>query len=586
MRKARISPDDISYVECHATGTQVGDVVECRALGEAYGLSPDSHNCHQKFNQRTQPLLVGSIKGNIGHTEACSGLFGVWKLVKAFRKKTLPPSCPNYTWATRNKKIQMLQNEEIAKVLSSPIEIRSLTGGESNCIAAVSAFSFGGSNAHVILSHSDFYESSSEVDVTVQALASEKERREIWKNINPLFGRSDVCVRIVERKLTNARFRCCDLLRPPSLGTRISDLNCLKDYDTNTNNSFNCAKAFSIEGGETEQVFTKVQMSKITRKPKLALVFSGNGGREITSEQLSDLCESSQIWRETWNKCCAHVKTAHELDLGATTITGTSAEKKSVTLCAVQICQVNLLKEMEVECDFYIGHSAGETSMGFADGVLTLEEALSVAYLRAKYAKFATKRFSEPESKLGMVVISADNVIHDIEIQNLLVTYDSNCPNVISHASDFDVACINSSDCVTLSGKLSSILKFVDNLNYSPAGNRGKMKIKPLDTQNVVYHCSVLNSVLNELRFSIQKVIPNPKRTSKKWLSTSRKDSGTPYLIDADYHCDNWRFRVEFLHACERIPADALVIELGVSNLLEPCVRKTCPNLRGYLSFF
>ena len=79
LDNAGLRPDDISYIEAHGTGTSLGDPIEMKALAEVFsGRPPD------------RPLLVGSVKTNIGHTEAAAGIAGVIKTVLALQHRTIP----------------------------------------------------------------------------------------------------------------------------------------------------------------------------------------------------------------------------------------------------------------------------------------------------------------------------------------------------------------------------------------------------------------------------------------------------------------------------------------------------------------
>jgi acyl transferase domain-containing protein len=306
-----------------------------------------------------------------------------------------------YSWSTRNKEIQILQNPDVASVLFSSEKV------DETSIVAVSSFSFGGSNAHVLLKNIGRSIGSGKGFADGGGAVRGQEE---WKNINPIFGRSAASVSKAEANLAKKKFRCSDLVLPPSL---------------HFNGKFTNFKAFSVEGsssspGEDVHIYPKKNMDVSTaKKPPVVLLFSGNGGGEISVENLQSLSETSQIWRNTWAKCREHLQTAHNLDLDQSArssddIDEFAVARKSVTLCAVQICQVNLLQEMGVESDYYLGHSAGETAMGYADGTLTLEQALSVAYLRAKYAKVAADRFRanvsgedvQGSAELAMVVVS------------------------------------------------------------------------------------------------------------------------------------------------------------------------------------
>lgn len=81
-RRAGLSPAGTKYFEAHGTGTPTGDPIEARSIAAVFG----SHT------GRTEPLLIGSVKTNIGHTEAASGLAAVIKVVLALEKGQIPPS--------------------------------------------------------------------------------------------------------------------------------------------------------------------------------------------------------------------------------------------------------------------------------------------------------------------------------------------------------------------------------------------------------------------------------------------------------------------------------------------------------------
>lgn len=80
MAKAGVAPDDIGYLECHGTGTKVGDGIEVDALARVFPRTAD------------HPLLIGSVKTNVGHSEAASGITSVIKTTMALEHSKIPPT--------------------------------------------------------------------------------------------------------------------------------------------------------------------------------------------------------------------------------------------------------------------------------------------------------------------------------------------------------------------------------------------------------------------------------------------------------------------------------------------------------------
>jgi len=139
LADAGLAPTDIDYVEAHGTGTSLGDPIEVQALSRAFA---GARSC-----------ALGSIKGNIGHLDAASGIAGLLKATLALKHETLPPSL-NYVRG----------NPDI-DFADSPFHVQSAASSWPRTDrvrrAGVSAFGFGGSNAHVVLEEAPVAEPSS-----------------------------------------------------------------------------------------------------------------------------------------------------------------------------------------------------------------------------------------------------------------------------------------------------------------------------------------------------------------------------------------------------------------------------------------
>ncbi|WP_225732185.1 MULTISPECIES: beta-ketoacyl synthase N-terminal-like domain-containing protein [unclassified Nocardia] len=128
---AGVDPARVDYLEAHGTGTAVGDRAEIVALGAVYGVGREADS----------PLIIGSVKANIGHTEAAAGLAGLVKAALALWHRRIPRSL-HFDRAASDLGALGLRVADTA--LAWPE-----TGRPAR--AAVSAFGFGGSNAHVVL---------------------------------------------------------------------------------------------------------------------------------------------------------------------------------------------------------------------------------------------------------------------------------------------------------------------------------------------------------------------------------------------------------------------------------------------------
>ena len=133
MENGGVDPASISYIEAHGTGTSLGDPIEVGAIGAVFG----------KTHSQEHPIIIGSAKSNIGHSEGAAGIAGLMKVVLQLQYGKIAPSLhlnqpnPYINW-------EELPVQVATKLTSWP------TNGKSR-MAGVSSFGFSGTNAHIVL---------------------------------------------------------------------------------------------------------------------------------------------------------------------------------------------------------------------------------------------------------------------------------------------------------------------------------------------------------------------------------------------------------------------------------------------------
>ncbi|MFF3247336.1 beta-ketoacyl synthase N-terminal-like domain-containing protein, partial [Streptomyces sp. NPDC002870] len=133
-RRAGVNPADVQYVELHGTGTKLGDPIEAAALGAVLGGARPADS----------PLLVGSVKTNLGHLEGAAGIAGLIKAILAVSRREIPPSL-NFRTPNPDIPLDSLNLRVGTSLTPWPRKDASL-------LAGVSSFGMGGTNCHVVLS--------------------------------------------------------------------------------------------------------------------------------------------------------------------------------------------------------------------------------------------------------------------------------------------------------------------------------------------------------------------------------------------------------------------------------------------------
>ncbi|MET8381355.1 type I polyketide synthase, partial [Streptomyces microflavus] len=342
LADARLTPADVDAVEAHGTGTRLGDPIEAQALLATYGQNRPAE----------RPLLLGSLKSNIGHTVAAAGVGGVIKMVQAMRHGTLPRTLhvdeptPMVDWSSGA--VELLTEER-------PWTAR--PGAPRR--AAVSAFGVSGTNAHVIVE---------EAPAEAQAAPAEETVRPAGAVPLLLSGKTPQAVTEQARRLlTHLR----DHPDHSPLDTAYSLATTRTTHD----------HRISITGTTREELLARLmeftETPSATTTPhangKVAFLFTGQGAQRINMG--NELAAIHPEFDRHLTDICSHFDPHLEQPLRHTITTGEKLNDTQYTqpaLFAIEVALYRLLTSFGITPDYLTGHSIGEIAAAHCAGILTL----------------------------------------------------------------------------------------------------------------------------------------------------------------------------------------------------------------------
>ncbi|KRX40198.1 Fatty acid synthase [Trichinella murrelli] len=502
-REAGIDPSSVAYVETHGTGTKVGDPEEANALCQIY------------CSGRTGPLLVGSVKSNMGHAEPASGLAAIAKMLIAFQSGFLPP---NLNFEVPNPSIPGLLNGQL-KVVTTKTP---WNGG----IVGVNSFGFGGSNTHVVLRS--------------PVLLKQKSRtKPVHSRLFCFAGRVE---KAVEKMLNTIEEKDQD----DHLLGFLSEVAC-------TPANLYPYRGYIIYNRHNDSPIKHFQKVSYTTTRPVWFIYSGMGSQWPGMGR--DMMEFP-MFKEAILRCTAALKNHGITDVNPYDIImkGENVFENHplncfVCISSIQIALTDMLREMGIQPNGIIGHSTGEMVAGYCDGCFSVEETILTAYYRGKLmmdAKF-------PLGGMAAVGMTAE----EAESRLIRGVY---------------VACHNAEDSISLSGEFAEVEKLVNELQKE--GIFAKM----INSSGMAFHTPIIKKIETPLREHLKQVIKNPKLRSSRWISSSvpqsNWDTDLGKFCSADYHVNNTMSTVLFNEALQHVPKNAVVIEIAPHCLLQAVLRR------------
>ncbi|MGZ6779322.1 MAG: type I polyketide synthase, partial [Mycobacterium sp.] len=341
---------DVDYLEAHGTGTPLGDPIEVQAAAAAYGTSRDAD----------RPLLMGSVKSNIGHLESASGAAGLIKVVLSLQHDVLPRSLhfdtpsPHIPWDSLPVRV-------VDKATPWQPNGRPRRAG-------VSSFGFTGTNAHVLIEEAPAQAATPDDGTGVQpihvlalsarspeALVALAQRYDTWLGLHEDADLADVCLTAGTGR---SHFEHRAALVVDSIeGARegLADL------------AHNRARPGVVRGEHTH-------------RPTTAWLFTGQGSQYPGMAR--ELFDAEPVFAETVTRCADAVKDVLPRPL-LEVLFATDGEAREAlrhtsfaqpALFAVEMGLARLWQSWGIEPDVVLGHSVGQYAAACVAGVFSLED--------------------------------------------------------------------------------------------------------------------------------------------------------------------------------------------------------------------
>ena len=518
LRLASIAPESVQYVEAHGTGTSVGDPIEAAALGAVYGRAkkPEDH------------CVIGSIKSNLGHLEAGSGIAGLIKAALCLRHRQIPASLH---FENPNPKIAF---EDLRLRVAQGLESWPGTYGQPPR-AGVNSFGAGGTNGHVIL------EAPPEADMTVRPHGEVDDGR-AW--MLPLSARSAPALLDLAQSYLGSLHGECGLRN-----ATLRDI-CFSAATKRSHHERRLAFVAHDVAELTEQLQTLLRGGDSSgghtfgHSPRPVFVCSGMGQQWWAMG--CELLAKEPVYRRVFEE----VDELYHRLAGWSLIDKLRADENSseiqqthIAQPAIFVTQVGLAalwRSWGIAPAAVFGHSAGEVAAAYIAGALSLEDAVLVMFHRSRLLRRTA----------GQGTMLAAGIPRE-EAERL----------VKWHKAAISIAAINSPLSVTLSGEALILAEIDKTLNAAGLFSRALQVEVPFHSPKVEQLQTELVECLRDIR---------PRRASTPFFSTVTGTALEGSELDAGYWYRNARQPVLFQDSMGEVitAGHRLFIEIGAHPIL------------------
>ncbi|WP_175150285.1 type I polyketide synthase [Paraburkholderia ultramafica] len=535
--RAGVDPRSLAYVEAHGTGTAVGDPIEARALMEVASAG----------RPIDRPLLIGSVKTNVGHLETASGMAGLMKAILCLKHRAVPKTLH---FETPNPAIDFVGGR-----LRVVDRLTPLDSGTEPLVIGVNSFGFGGTNAHVVLR-----EAPAATAATATAAAATQAECETAPLLPLILSTRSAAAlpELAARYLSSLDNGTPWNTLAANAAHRRQWLKHRAIVAPSTLSEARAALGALVAPTPDHTEPALVQGDTPGDDTRLALVFSGNGsqwtgmGKQLLEQEpvfSAALDELDALWCADGSPSLIDVLRE-----------GVSAERLAATehsqplLFAIQVGVVRVLEARGVGYDVCLGHSVGEVAAAWASGALTLAQAVHVIKIRSRAqastrgtGRMAAAGLGESAMRALLAQLGVDAVV--------------------------EIAGVNSPQAVTLAGPLGAL----QTLEAAVKESGRFFQMLDLD---YAFHSRQMDPIEPGVLAGLADLAPSAAICSFVSTVTGAELAGTD--LDANYWWRNIRESVRFGDAVAQVAQMGvrLFLEIGPHSILRTYVTQTLDDAR------
>lgn len=524
MRQALIDAElpatAVSVLEAHGTGTSLGDPIEIESVAKIYGEGRTADH----------PLVIGSVKTNIGHTEAAAGVAGLIKLCLALKHRFIPP---HLHFKHLNPRIALAE-------IPATVPFEGMAWpkqADRPRTAAISAFGFSGTNVHMIVAEAEEAESPEAIDLAC---------------VLPLSAQTPEALQALVQ----------DYKRYLTAG---KSLNLLNIAATAATGRQHFGQRLAIAAANSEQLRDKLNQCgqaayPVSAPAETAFLFTGQGAQYL--QMARALYCSRSYFRQVFDQCSELFAAFLECSIAEVLFGEDGSEQAlqqtGLTQPALFTLEYALAKQWQqwgVEPDVMIGHSIGEYAAACLAGVFDLNQAVMLVAKRGQL----------------MQALPANGKMAAVNCRQ------TQLESFLSASEDVVIACFNAPERLVVSGSANGVDRLLEHLTEAGFSG-GELKVSH------AFHSPLMAGALPEFKQALAKVQFN--KPAIRIISTLSGQEVTDQMSHADYWLQQIIQPVDFtgaINTLRRTDKRQMLLEVGPRSVLTTLAKQIAGQTENIL---